>query len=247
MIRRLKHSRRSFIKLCMGAITASQMRQSLAQSDNCVKQYNKVNLVGFNKQPLVSASIEVGRSYIFHYPYVSTPCFLIDLGEPVDDAVKLKTEDGRLYTWHGGVGRANSIVAFSAICAHKMTHPAKSVSFINYRHQTINYNDKNNKQKTGAQLIYCCSERSVYDVKFGARVVGGPAGQPLTAILLEYDKKLDQLYAVGVSGGEMYDRFFKVFSARLQLEYRITEVDKLVNKDSEVMLLEKFSKVAQTC
>jgi len=247
IIRKLKPSRRNFIKLCMSAITAGQMRQSLAQSDNHVKKYNKVNLVGFTKQPLYSASIEVGRNYIFHYPYVSTPCFLINLGEPVDTTVKLQTEDGRPYTWHGGVGLNNSIVAFSAICAHKMTHPARSVSFISYRHQSVNYNDKSNKQKTGSQLIYCCSERSVYDVKFGARVVGGPAGQPLTAILLEYDMPRDRLYAVGTLGGEMYDRFFSKFSSRLQLAYGITDVNKLVNENSEVMLLEKFSKVTQTC
>jgi len=247
LIRKLKQSRRGFIKLCMGAVTAGQIRRSWALSDRAAKTYNRVELVGFRKQQFVTNNLEVGQSYIFHYPYVSTPCFLIDLGEPIDAAVALRTEDGRSYTWNGGVGRNKSIVAFSAICAHKMTHPAKSVSFINYRHNTVNYQDKNRKQQAGARLIYCCSERSVYDVRRGARVLGGPADQPLTTILLDYDAKQDRLYAVGTSGGEMYGRFFQKFTSRLQLEYKITDVNNLVDKDTEVMLLEKFSRVLRVC
>lgn len=240
-------SRRNFIKLCMGAVTVGHLSQSFAADQSVAKKYNQAQLVDFYSKPITAKSLKIGQNYIFHYPFVTTPCFLIDLGEPIRENVTLKTENDETYTWRGGVGPNNSIVAFSAICAHKMTHPAKAVSFINYRHETINYQDKNQKQKEGSQLIYCCSERSVYDVRRGAKVLGGPAKQPLTTILLEYDQSGDKLYAVGTSGGELYDQFFETFLERLQLEYLTTEVARLVDKDTELVPLEKFSKTQTKC
>jgi hypothetical protein len=52
----------------------------------------------------------------------------------------------------------------------------------------------------------------------GARVIEGPAPQPLAAVLLEWDAKSDQLYAVGTRGGEMFDAFFEKYTPRLELE-----------------------------
>ena len=241
------HGRRNFIKLCMGAVTAGRLQQSLAVENTKVRKYNQVQLVDFYKKPITTGSLEIGKNYIFHYPFITTPCFLIDLGEPIKERVTLETENGGKYTWRGGVGPNNSVVAFSAICAHKMTHPAKAVSFINYRHETINYQDKNEKQKEGSQLIYCCSEKSVYDVKRGAKVLGGPAKQPLTTIMLEYDEGTDNLYAVGTSGGELYNKFFETFLERLQLEYLTTEVNRLAEENTELVLLEEFSKSQMRC
>lgn len=246
-IRNAYHSRRSFIKLCMGAVTAGQIRQSFAASRKPAKKYNRVQLVDGKQNPITSKSLSTGTSYVFHYPFITTPCFLLDLGEPVKTDVTLRTEDGDKYNWSGGIGPNHSIVAFCAICAHKMTHPAKAVSFINYRHGTITYQDKNHRQKKGSHLIYCCSERSVYDVRRGAAVLGGPANQPLATVLLDYDETTDRIFAVGTSGGELYDRFFQEFTHRLQLEYRITEVDQLVNEKTEVVLLDEFSETRMTC
>lgn len=246
-IRKSYRGRRNFIKLCMSAVTAGQLRQSFAVGNNLFKRYNRVQLVKLNNEPVLPDDLEVGQSYIFHYPFVTTPCFLIDMGKALSDSVQLNLENGETYTWSGGVGPNQSIVAFAAICAHKMTHPAKSVSFINYRHETINYRDKNRKLKKGSQLIYCCSERSVYDVKRGAKVLGGPATQPLTTILLEYDDKKNCLYAIGTSGGELYQRFFRTFTSRLQLEYLTTKVDAPVNRKTEVILNKEFSKTQMTC
>ncbi len=247
MFRKLRRNRRSFMKLCMTAVTASQLRHTLAWSDSSTRNYNRVSLVGSNGRPLKSTDLEVGRNYVFHYPYVSTPCFLIDVGEPLDHAVELRQEDGQGYTWNGGVGHKKSIVAFSAICAHKMTHPAKSISFIDYRHETIKYRDTGRNLAAGEKLIYCCSEQSVYDAKRGAMVLGGPASQPLTAIALEYDENRDRLSAVGTRGGEMYDQFFRKFGSRLQLEYRVTDIGELVQGKTEVMLLENFSQTRASC
>ena len=186
-----------------------------------------------------AGSLEVGENYIFHYPYISTPCFLINLGEHASSR-ELQSENGKRYRWQGGVGPEGSVVAFSAICAHKMAHPTRSVSFINYRHETVTYRDRNRHSDKQSHVIYCCSEKSVYDAKDGARVLGGPAKQPLASILLEYDEPLDELYATGVDGGEMFTKFFSDFAFRLQLEYRTPEVDRRVASSSVVMSLEEY-------
>jgi hypothetical protein len=68
------------------------------------------------------------------------------------------------------------------------------------------------------RVIACCSDRSVYDPAAGARVVSGPAPQPLATILLEHDKKTDEIFAVGTFGGEMFNEFFRKYEFRLQLE-----------------------------
>ena len=247
MLRKFREDRRGFIKLCLGAVSASNVSYAFSDFTQPVHNYNQSTLVDFRMKPIVSQDIKVGKAYIFHYPYVTTPCFLIDLGEPVRESVTLKTKEGHSYSWKGGVGPDQSIVAFSAICAHKMTHPAKSVSFINYKHGKVSYRDMNHEPKIGSNLIYCCSERSVYDVSRGASVLGGPANQPLTAILLDYDKRTRSLTAVGTLGGEMYTSFFEKFKDRLQLEYQISEVEKLANAHTEVMLLENFSKSQRSC
>jgi Rieske Fe-S protein len=108
-------------------------------------------------------------------PYVTTPCFLIDLGAPAEAGAELETSDGRPYRWSGGVGPGRSIVAFSAICAHRMSYPTRNVSFIDYRHKPMNTEAAGDDWWSRGQVIYCCSEGSVYDPSDGARVLAGPA------------------------------------------------------------------------
>ena len=127
-------------------------------------------------------------------------------------AVQLKTVDGQSYEWQGGVGPARSVVAYSAICAHKMSYPTKDISFISFRAE------KSARNKHAA-VIHCCSEHSQYDPAAGARVVAGPAPQPLAAILLDWNAATDELHAVGTLGGEMFNDFFTKFEFRLALEH----------------------------
>jgi Rieske Fe-S protein len=155
--------------------------------------------------------LKAGVNYVFDYPFASTPCFLLRLDRPAGGGVVLKTEAGHTYEWSGGVGPDRSVVAYSAICAHKMTYPTKQVSFIGYRNEPSPVAGR-------GKVITCCSDRSVYDPAAGARVVSGPAPQPLATILLEHDPKADEIFAVGTFGGEMFAEFFKKFEYRLQLE-----------------------------
>ena len=68
-------------------------------------------------------------------------------------------------------------------------------------------------------MIHCCADHSVYDPSAGARVVSGPAPQPLAAIVLEHDAKRDELYALGTLGAEPFEAFFAKYEFRLATEY----------------------------
>ena len=128
--------RRGFVKLCAAAVAGiTAAAETIAGEQQQYRRYGRVALVDpDNGRPVRAASLEVGETYVFHYPFISTPCFLVDLGKTVEARTELRTHDGAPYVWRGGAGPKSSVVAFSAICAHKMTHPARAVSFINYRH-----------------------------------------------------------------------------------------------------------------
>ncbi len=244
----VKLKRRGFVKVCASAVaTVSASPALLAKENGPVHQYNRVQLVETNGNPLYATSLSVGETYLFNYPYVTTPCFIMNLGKPTVNNGPLKTDAGQVYEWQGGVGPNRSIVSFCAICAHKMTHPAKNVSFINYRHEKVSFKDKNEKKVERSQVIYCCSERSVYDPAHGAEVLGGPAPQPLAAIRLEYDENDGTLYASGTFGGEMYRKFFETFAFRLALEYKTSDIQAKAAGTAKVMTMEEYSRTQVLC
>lgn len=245
--RRHPTDRRDFVRSCVGLMALGLQRHARAGQLKDRKKYQQARLIDVHNKPFEAGRLRRDETYLFHYPYFTTPCFLIDLGEPVNPGNPLQTEAGDQYEWPGGVGPRRSIVAFSAICAHKMTHPAKSVSFINYRPEQITYKDTEKKQSTGRHLIYCCSERSVYDPRDGARVLGGPAKQPLAAIGLQYDPETDELSATGTFGGEMFNKYFAEFTARLQLEYKVTDVSEAVGATTVVRHIDDFTRTRVLC
>ena len=135
--------------------------------------------------------------------------------------------------------KGRSVVAYSAICAHKLTYPTRDISFISYRTEKGPANRHVN-------VIHCCSEHSQYDPAEGARVVAGPAPQPLAAILLEHDEKTDELHAVGTLGGEMFNEFFRKFEFRLQLEHG-AQAKQAVAGSCVVQPLENYCKQQVKC
>lgn len=202
--------RRGFIKLCAASIAAGGAPALAA--DARPRMYGRSMLVDTTGRPLRAKAIPVNRNLIFHYPYASTPCFLLNLGKPAKGSAQLRTADNQPYEWKGGIGPGRSVVAYSAICAHKLTYPTRDISFISFRAE------KTAGNKVGA-VIHCCSEHSQYDPAEGARVVAGPAPQPLAAILLEHDVKSDELYAVGTLGGELFGEFFSKYEFKLAMEH----------------------------
>jgi Rieske Fe-S protein len=208
--------RRDFVRACglVGAAASlpELIAQALAQGDAKPQLYGRARLVDALGRPLKSKSVPVGRNLIFHYPFEGTPCFLLNLGKPTRASATLRTTDARSYEWTGGTGANDAVVAYSAICAHKLTYPTRDISFISYRAEKTPGN-------RFAHVIHCCSEHSQYDPADGARVVAGPAPQPLAAILLDYDRRADELYAVGTVGGEMFADFFAKYEFKLALEH----------------------------
>jgi arsenite oxidase small subunit len=201
--------RRDFVKFC--AASAAALGAPELAADARAQFYAKARLVDEKGAPLRARTIPVNRNFIFHYPFAATPCFLLNLDKAVKPS-QLKTVAGQAYEWNGGVGAKRSVVAYSAICAHRLSYPTKDISFISFRAE------KSARNRV-ANVIHCCSEHSQYDPAEGARVVAGPAPQPLAAILLEWNSSTDEIHAVGTLGGEMFNEFFDKFGFKLQLEH----------------------------
>jgi arsenite oxidase small subunit len=233
--------RREFLKFCAAGAAGNPLAAAPALAADARPQlYEKVLLVDGRGQPLRAKAIPAGRNLIFHYPYASTPCFLLNLGRPAKASAQLKTADNQAYEWRGGVGAARSVVAYSAICAHQLTYPTKEISFISFRAET-------SARNRHANVIHCCSEHSQYDPAEGAKVVAGPAPQPLAAILLEHDPKTDQIHALGTLGGEMFNQFFAKFEFRLTLDGDGAPPRRPVKERAAVVELENYCKQQVKC
>ncbi len=158
--------------------------------------------------PFHARQLKAGEPQLFNYPFVASPVFLLLMDSAVD-AVELVTEARQRYAAPAGVGPNKAIVAFSAICAHKLMYPTPALSFIGVR---------KGFQGEPAQVIHCCGDNSRYDPARGARVLAGPAPQPLAAVLLQWDALTDELHAVGTQGGEMFKAFFEKYAFKLETE-----------------------------
>ncbi len=165
-------------------------------------------LVDSHGSPWLARQLKAGEAFLFNYPYTASPVFLMAFEREVTP-VELVTEGRQHYAAPAGVGPNRSIVAFSAICAHKLMYPTTTISFIGLR---------SGGRGEPPHVIHCCGDNSRYDPLQGGRVIDGPAPQPLAAVLLEWDPASDQLHAVGTRGGEMFDAFFDKYAAKLQLE-----------------------------
>ncbi|HEY1328162.1 MAG TPA: (2Fe-2S)-binding protein [Casimicrobiaceae bacterium] len=204
--------RRTFLGAC--AALSGAAVSSRAWSDVPPKPYARVRLVDIHGTPVRPGTLARNTNYVFQYPYASTPCFLLRLDAPIAPAPELRQRDGARYAWQGGVGPDRTVVAFSAICAHKLAYPTREVSFIRYQ--------RDRSATSGGHVIHCCADHSVYDPAEGARVIAGPAPQPLAAVVLEHDAAKDELYAIGTQGAEQFDAFFEKYGMKLVLEYGST-------------------------
>jgi Rieske Fe-S protein len=229
--------RREFIKFCAASAAATGAPAAVAE-DARPHFYTRAKLVSAGGEPLRAKAVPAQRNLIFHYPYAGTPCFLLNLGRPIRGTARLLTADRRGYEWRGGVGAQRSVVAYSAICAHQLAYPTKEISFISYRPQR-------SARNRHANVIHCCAEHSQYDPADGARVVAGPAPQPLAAILLEHDPKTDELAAVGTLGGEMFNQFFAKYEVKFSLEGGAAHAP--VNGTCVVQQLENYCRQQVKC
>jgi Rieske Fe-S protein len=203
--------RRHFLACAMAAGAAPLAALTEAWADAAPRLYGHSQLVDPHGEPIKLSQLARRTNYVFNYPYAGTPCFLLDLGRPVAAADHVQRADGATYAWTGGVGPGHSLVSYSAICAHKLAYPTRDVSFIKFQSERSPTSDGN--------VIHCCADHSVYDPANGARVVSGPAPQPLAAILLDYDAATDGLAALGTVGAEQFEAFFQKYDFKLTMEY----------------------------
>jgi Rieske Fe-S protein len=203
--------RRDFLGSCALLSGLASLARADAGDAAPVRRYVRSLLVDIHGKPIRDAAIAAETNYVFQYPFAATPCFLLRLAAPVSSVAALRRERGGSYASPGGVGPSRNVVAFSAICAHKLAYPTRDVSFIRYQ--------RARSATSSGRVIHCCADHSVYDPSAGARVVAGPAPQPLACIALEHDPERDDLHAIGTVGAEQFGPFFEKYAMRLSLEY----------------------------
>jgi len=237
--------RRDFIKLGAigGAVIVStpgflNNSELYAHDGRIFQAYNRVKLVDENGKAIKASSLAKEEEYIFNYPHVGTPNFLINLGKPAKRQVILKTQAQKEYLWNEGVGPFRAIVAYSGICSHQLMHPNKEMSVVSY---------VKNEGKTMAcdrgGMIVCAAHLSAFDPEEGGKNYAGPAGEPLAAVVLEYDEKADELYAIGVLGSQKYKEYFGSFKRQLKKDFGgKRKAKKLVKIEAPVTTLKKYTK-----
>lgn len=236
--------RRGFVEGC--ALGAGSLAAALSGSawaaEATPRAYGRVLLVDPLGAALKVSSLKAQLNYVFHYPFEATPVFLLDLGKAALPT-SLRTRGQQTYQWPGGVGPRRSVVAFSAICAHKLVYPTRDLSFISFRKGAAIHSQTPDK---GSDLIHCCADHSQYDPARGAQVLGGPAEQPLCAVLLEHDIRTDTLTATGTLGGELFDDFFAKYELKLSLDVGPTARQAVVAR-STVQELDRYCRNAVRC
>jgi len=204
--------RRDFLGSCaLLSGMASVVHADVATDATPVRRYTRSLLVDEHGAPIRLGALAPETNYVFQYPFAATPCFLLRLAQPVAPVPALRRERGDPYASPAGIGPWRSVVSFSAICAHKLAYPTRDVSFIRYQ--------RSRSATSSGHVIHCCADHSVYDPTAGARVVAGPAPQPLAAIALEYDAARDEIAATGTVGAEQFAPFFEKYAFKLTLEY----------------------------
>jgi arsenite oxidase small subunit len=233
--------RRAFVGgMCAGLMELALHRRVSAGASAPINAHGRARLVTSGGGPLNASNLTTGTTYLFHYPFAGTPCFLLRLPDAAPSA-NLTDAEGAAYHWNGGVGPDHCIVAFAAICSHQLTRVSKRTSFINY------YYDKPSEVAGRAGVIACCAHHSVFDPAAGSKVLSGPAPQPLTAIVLEYDDGTDGLYAVGTQGPEYYDNYFSAYRRELIEEFGRGVARNLVRGSAPVYRLEDYTGAQIRC
>jgi len=236
--------RRGFIKICGGTAAMAGLQTTYLQTVRAAetKSFNRVKLVAANGSPLKAAQLSGDEAYVFHYPYKSTPCFLINLSAKPAAAMTMKADDGE-YDWKGGIGPNGSLVSYSAICAHQLSYPTKEHSPISYTGGTVS------KLAGRNGMIVCCEHDRVYDPSQGGKMVvtTKETTQPLTAIVIEHDAATDEIYAVGVAGGLLYDEFFRSYKRALMAEYGPGGAREEVKDSAPTLPMSKYTGGSDRC
>ncbi len=234
--------RRNFLQLSatsamVVAIAPSLITQRLYAEDGSLFQpFEKVQLKDAEGNPIKASALTVEENYVFNYPYVGTPSIMVNLPSPAEKDIKLKAEDGTEYVYRGGAGAKGTIVAYSAICPHQLTHPQPEVSLFQY----VEEKGTTQAYKNGG-VVVCTSHLSAFDPKQGGKRVGGPAAEGLASIILEVDDE-DNIWAVAVLGPVKFQEYFDAFKDEFKKFYgNRRKAKKLTKVEAKVQTLKNFS------
>lgn len=238
-----KVERRNFLKIMAAgatviAVNPSFIRGSLYAADGRLyTAYEKAQLVDAAGNPIKASALDTEMTYIFNYPYASTPCMIVNLPEPTQQEVQLKSDTGEEYVWKSGVGKDRTIVAYSAICAHQLSHPTPNDNFIQYVPKS-----KPTMAYDNSGIIVCSSHLSAFDAKAGAKNLRGAATQPLAAVVLDVAAD-DTIWAVGILGSDKFQDYFKSFKPEFKEFYGgIAQAKQLVSISAKTVKMTEYSK-----
>ncbi len=233
--------RRNFLRLSATsamavAIAPSLITQRLYAEDGSLFQpFEKVQLKDTEGNPIKASALAVEENYVFNYPYVGTPAIMVNLTSPAEKDIELTAEDGTKYIYRGGVGAKGTIVAYSAICPHQLTHPQPEMSMFHY------IDEKGTTKAYSGGAFVCMSHLSRFEPKQGGKVVGGPATQGLASIILEVDTE-DNIWAVAVLGPVKFQDYFDAFKDEFKKFYgNRRKAKKLTKEETKVQRLKNFS------
>ncbi len=230
--------RRGFVKLCVGSAAWLAAGARVARAGSYT-DFPKVRLTDAQGAPFKASALASDEAYVFHFPFHSLPCFLINLGKPASGPQELTSESGN-YTWQGGVGKNASLVAYVAVCTHQLAYAAKDGSQIRYA--------AGNSVIAGRPgTIVCCAHASVFDPARGAQREHGDARDPLLPVRLEFDSADDALYATGLGGTELVERFFKTYRRELISEYGPGVYKEPVRNTTAAVPLSKYATSISEC
>lgn len=231
--------RRQFFKIVgLAAISSGLLtKEVLASNGDWFKKYKKVQLVDANRNAIKASGLKEDESYIFHYPMVGTPAFLINLPGGTKK-VSVPTSEGSEYGWDDGVGSDKSVVAFSAICAHGLAHPIKGSSSIGY----YGDNSSGDPKKGRKRVLYCKAHESTYDLTAGGKNIAGSSIRPQATVVMEEDSA-GNIYAVGMKGELLFDDYFKMKEVKKRLTKELgkwRKGKKVVKKTSQVVVASAY-------
>lgn len=233
--------RRKFLRLSATSAMAVAMAPSLitqrlyAEDGSLFQPFEKVQLKDAEGNPIKASALAVEENYVFNYPYVGTPAIMVNLTSPAEKDIELTAEDGTKYIYRGGVGAKGTIVAYSAICPHQLTHPQPEMSMFHY------IDEKGTTKAYSGGAFVCMSHLSRFEPKQGGKVVGGPATQGLASIILEVDAE-DNIWAVAVLGPVKFQDYFDAFKDEFKKFYgNRRKAKKLTKEETKVQTLKNFS------
>lgn len=229
----IDEGRRKFLKGLVIGISAAAIGgiipkgiQYLTPPLPSLSSFPDLLLVDSNANPLLGSdtnTLPVNSPMItlFNYPLSEYPNFLIRLGDANDNEIAVGPstvtipENGSTYSFPGGVGPKNSIVAYSAICQHLGCTPPQ-IHFYPpaYVNESMLSAPTPNaltpealsaaKQSNAPSIIHCDCHGSTYNPYKGAEVLTTPTQRPLPAVELYWDQSTDYIYAKGMIGVPIY-------------------------------------------